>query len=167
MVQILDWCHAVGHLWKVATAYKGSKTPAQQQAVRKWLKPLLDELHDGHPSVVLQRLRRCPVHMAVAPDFADTLRKCIKYFSDHAGRMTYGRFRRAGLLIGSGPIESVHAWAIQPRLRLPGMRWSVQGANRMLRLRCSWASGTWDTDITRALDALLTKPPKPKEGTPM
>ncbi len=167
VVQILDWCHAVGHLWKVASAYKGSKTPAQQLSAREWLKPLLDELHDGHPSVVLQRLRKCPVHGAVASDFADTLRKCIKYFTDHSSRMAYGRFRRAGLLIGSGPIESVHAWVIQPRLRLPGMRWSVAGANRMLRLRCSWASGTWDTDITRALDALLKKPPQRKKGRPM
>ena len=163
VVQILDWCHAVGHLWKVGTAYKGNKTPAQRRAARQWLKPLLDELHEGHPSVVLQRLRKCPTGKAVASDFADTVRKCIKYFEDHSSRMHYGRFRAAGLLIGSGPIESVHAWVIQPRLRLPGMRWSVAGANRMLRLRCSWASGTWDTDITRALDALLKKPRKRKE----
>lgn len=99
----------------------------------------------------------------MASDFADTLRKCNKYFQDHSSRMHYGSFRAAGLLIGSGPIESVHAWVIQPRLRLPGMRWSVAGANRMLRLRCSWASGTWDADITRALDALLKKSRKPKE----
>lgn len=167
VVQILDWCHAVSHLWKVATAYKGSKTPQQRSAARKWLSALLDELHAGHPSVVLQRLRNLPKDKAVAADFADTLRKCIDYFDKHSARMLYGRFRKAGLLIGSGPIESVHAWAIQPRLRLPGMRWSVAGANRMLRLRCSWASDTWDADIARALDALLKKPRKRKEDAPV
>jgi len=167
VVQILDWCHAVSHLWKVATAYKGSKTPQQRSAARKWLSSLLDELHAGHPSVVLQRLRNCPTDKAVASDFADTLRKCIDYFDKHSERMLYGRFRKAGLLIASGPIESVHAWAIQPRLRLPGMRWSVAGANRMLRLRCSWASETWDADIASTLDALLRKPVKRKEGAAM
>ena len=167
VVQILDWCHAVSHLWKVATAYKGSKTPQQRSAARKWLGSLLDELHAGHPSVVLQRLRNCPTDKSVASDFADTLRKCINYFDKHSERMLYGRFRKAGLLIASGPIESVHAWAIQPRLRLPGMRWSVAGANRMLRLRCSWASETWDADIASALDALLRKPVKRKEVTAM
>lgn len=167
VVKILDWCHAVSHLWKVATAYKGSKTPQQRAAARKWLGPLLDELHAGHPSVVLQRLRNCPTDKAIASDFADTLRKCINYFDKHSQRMLYHRFRKAGLLIGSGPIESVHAWAIQPRLRLPGMRWSVDGANRMLRLRCSWASGTWDADIRRTLEALLKKPLQCKETKAM
>jgi hypothetical protein len=167
VVQILDWCHAVSHLWKVATAYKGSKTPPQRSAARQWLGSLLDELHAGHPSVVLQRLRNCPTDKAVASDFADTLRKCIDYFDKHRERMLYGRYREAGLLIGSGPIESVHAWAIQPRLRLPGMRWSVAGANRMLRLRCAWASGTWDADLAKALEALRKKPPKRKEGAAM
>jgi hypothetical protein len=57
------------------------------------------------------------------------------------------------MLIGSGAIESVHAWVFQPRCRLPGMRWSVAGANAMIRLRCSWASDRWDDDFDHAANA--------------
>ena len=72
------------------------------------------------------------------------------YFETHRKRMRYAWVREKGALIGSGAMESVHAWVIQARCRLPGMRWSVAGANAMLRLRCAWASGRWDESLDRA-----------------
>jgi hypothetical protein len=77
----------------------------------------------------------------------DEVRKCIKYFKEHQGRMRYAWFRKHNPLIGSGAIESVDAWVIQARCRLPGMRWSQDGVNAMLRLRCAWASGRFDEDL--------------------
>jgi hypothetical protein len=56
------------------------------------------------------------------------------------------------MLIGSGAIESVHAWVIQARCRLPGMRWSVEGANAILRLRGAWASGRFDDEFASAAE---------------
>jgi hypothetical protein len=78
------------------------------------------------------------------------VRKCIDYFDDHRHRMRYSFFRKRGMLIGSGPVESVHGWVIQARCGLPGMRWSLDGINAMLRLRCAWASGRWDEDFALA-----------------
>lgn len=74
----------------------------------------------------------------------DEVRKCIEHFEKHQKRMRYAWYRKHSMLIGSG----VHAWVIQARCRLPGMRWSVEGANAMLRLRCAWASGRFDEEFT-------------------
>jgi hypothetical protein len=54
---------------------------------------------------------------------------------------TNTQYRKAGMTIGSGAIESVHKWVIQARCKQAGMVWSEQGVNAILRLRCVWASG--------------------------
>lgn len=155
LIQILDWCHAASHLWTVGRALKGCKTDAQRKDCIQWVSPLLDDLFDGKVANVLQRLRK----LEPSTDNArDEVRKCIEYFDEHQKRMHYASFKKRGLLIGSGAVESIHAWVIQARCRLPGMRWSADGVNAMLRLRCSWASGRFDEDFDLAADATPSTP---------
>lgn len=145
--QILDWYHAASHLWAVGRALKGCKTKAQQKACAAWVRPMLDYVADGKVANVLQRLAKIQHGSEHA---LDTIRKCIDYFEKHRARMRYAWYRKQDMAIGSGAIEIVHGWVIQPRCRLPGMRWSVDGVNAILRLRCSWASGRWDEDFEQA-----------------
>ena len=86
----------------------------------------------------------------MAENACDEVRKCIEYFDEHKKRMHYASFKKRGPRIGSGAVESLHAWVIQARCRLPGMRWSAAGVNAMLRLRCSWASRRFDVDFDLA-----------------
>jgi hypothetical protein len=102
---------------------------------------LLEYLKRGEVANVLQRLRKIK---GGSRDTREALRKLIKYFEIHRNRMRYGWYRKHRIVIGSGAIESAHKWVIQVRCKLPGMRWSLAGANAMLRLRCAWASGRWD-----------------------
>jgi hypothetical protein len=155
VVEILDWYHAASHLWAVGRALKGSKTPAQKERCVAWVSTLLDNLADGKVANVIQRLQKLK---NLRGDAADTVRKCIKYFDAHRGRMRYAWYRKNTMLIGSGAMESIHAWVFQARCRLPGMRWSKAGANAMLRLRCSWASGRWDEDFASAAVAAQPTP---------
>ncbi len=130
LIQILNWCYAASHQWTVGRALKGCKTEAQRKACIQWVTPLLDDIFDGKTANVIQRLEK---RKPSSENAQDAVRKCIKYFKEHQKRMRYALFRKQNLLIGSGAIESVHAWVIQARCRLPGMRWSQHGANAMLR----------------------------------
>ena len=159
LIQILDWCHAASHLWTVGRALKGCKTDAQRKACIQWVSPLLDELFEGNVANVIQRLRKLKPS---SEDACDVVRKCVEYFDDHQKRMHYALFKKRGLLIGSGAVESIHAWVIQARCRLPGMRWSTEGVNAMLRLRCSWASRRFDEDFALAAVAEPSTPRKTK-----
>jgi hypothetical protein len=142
VVQILDWYHAVQYLWKVGKLLKGvTKDGDPTPACCEWVRGLVDYLERGEVGNVLQRLRKIKKGSAEA---LEKLADLIKHFEKHRERMHYAACRKAGMLIGSGAIESVHNWVIQARCKLPGMRWSVEGANAMLRLRCAWASGKWD-----------------------
>jgi len=146
VVQLLDFYHGSSHVWAAARAYKGNETDAQKKACAKWVKPLLKELRHGQVANVIQRLGKLKLTGKAATKVA----KVMAYLTTHRGRMRYAWARSRGMLIGSGAMESVHAWAIQARCRLPGMRWSVKGANVMLRLRCAWASQRWDESFARA-----------------
>jgi hypothetical protein len=154
VVQILDWYHSVQYLWKVGRLLKGVTPDGNPNpACRDWVAGLVNYLERGEVGNVLQRLRKITKGSAEA---MKKLKDLVDYFEKHRERMHYARFRKAGLLIGSGAIESVHNWVIQARCRLPGMRWSVAGANAMLRLRCAWASDRWDGVF--GLDAASPEP---------
>jgi hypothetical protein len=160
VVEILDWYHATSHLWKVGRLLKGVKKDGHPPArCRDWVQGLVDYLERGEIGNVLQRLRKIKGGSAEA---RDELRKLIDYFDDHRERMHYAAFRKDGMLIGSGAVESVHKWVIQARCRLPGMRWSLAGANAMLRLRCAWASGRWDDVFRSSRSAPASNPAEPR-----
>ena len=142
VIQILDWCHAVTHLWKVAKKLWAGKSKKANTRRQRWIDGLVKYLADGKVSNVLQRLKR--LQKGSRGEAYDEMRRCIEYFEKHRGRMRYGYFRKRGLTIGSGAIESVHKWVIQSRCKQAGMAWSQRGLNSMLRLRCAWASDRWD-----------------------
>jgi hypothetical protein len=159
VVQILDWCHAVSHLWAVAKKWKRGTKKAAVTARAKWVDGLVKYLADGKVSNVLQRLRN--LRRGKTGDLAEELDRCIKYFEEHRKRMHYRQYRDAGMTIGSGAIESVHKWVVQARCHLAGMAWSEVGLNAMLRLRCLWASGGWDDEFRRTDTAAAELPWNP------
>ena len=61
--------------------------------------------------------------------------------------MRYDAHLAAGLPIGSGTVEAGCKNVVGRRMECTGMRWSVGGANPVLRLRCAWLGGYWDDRI--------------------
>jgi hypothetical protein len=156
VTQILDWCHAVSHLWKVAKKWKRGNRKRDVQARAQWVDGLVKYLANGKVANVIQRLKG--LQRGKSGELYDEIRRCLDYLEQHRGRMHYPRYRNAGMTIGSGAIESVHKWVIQARCKQAGMAWSEAGVNAMLRLRCVWASGRWDEIFTPAADAAGEKP---------
>ena len=142
VTQILDWCHAVTHLWKVAKKLWTGDTKKAIKRRKRWVDGLVKYLAVGKVSNVLQRLKGKQKRTTGEP--YEELRRCIDYLETHRNRMRYGYYRKRKMTIGSGAIESVHKWVIQARCKQAGMAWSQRGLNAMLRLRCAWASDRWD-----------------------
>lgn len=66
------------------------------------------------------------------------------FFERNQSKMTYADFRRRGLPIGSGPVEAACKSLIKNRMCRSGMRWSREGGQRILDLRCYVKSNRWD-----------------------
>ena len=65
------------------------------------------------------------------------------YLENNKNKIDYSTYEYNGWFVGSGAIESSNKTVVQLRLKQAGMRWSVDGANYMIALRCMWESDHW------------------------
>lgn len=126
-VQIVDWYHALQHLAVAAQAL----FPDAERPAATWYRQAQNLLFRDQAWRIIQTL-----HQAGLADLA-------LYFERHQRRMRYHEFREAGLLIGSGAVES-GIKQYKARLTGPGMRWSRPGAEQMLVLRSAVLSHDFD-----------------------
>ena len=136
--QILDWYHASQHVWSCANELYGEGAAA----AAGWAKGMLTSLYDHGGRALLKRLRRSCHSRRQVPE---ALLELIGYVAANVERMEYPRYRAAGLSIGSGPVESACKRLVGGRLKGPGMRWNVAGAEAILALRITWFNGQWQS----------------------
>jgi hypothetical protein len=100
ITQILDFGHAVDHLYQLAEALFGVG-PNSQAWARTWAK----RLKHGHAAALLNEIRRCLTHKK----HCNTAHREYEYFENHHAhaRLDYARFQKHHLPIGSGAIESL------------------------------------------------------------
>ena len=65
------------------------------------------------------------------------------YINNNKDKIDYSTYEHNGWFVGSGAIESSNKIIVQQRLKQAGMRWSVEGANYLIALRCYQESGHW------------------------
>lgn len=66
------------------------------------------------------------------------------YLENNKDKIDYSTYERNGWFVGSGAIESSNKTVVQLRLKQAGMRWSVDGANYLITLRCMVESDNWN-----------------------
>ncbi len=140
-LQILDWPHAVGHVYDVAKVVWGEGSTAGTQ----WAQGRVDELWSGRVEDVLDALSEVHPERYDWPEDQGNPRG---YFEENVSRMRYDLFRDAGYPIGSGVVESGACHVVQSRMRRPGPGWRRHNANGMMALLAEYHSGrfkkAWD-----------------------
>jgi hypothetical protein len=136
---IVDWYHALEHVWACGRALHGEETPA----TTAWVKGYEALLWAGQVRTILGRLRseRAPMR---SPSKRAALEKLITYVANQDDRLAYDRFRAAGLDIGSGQVEAACKHVVGLRMKQSGMRWSAAGSQHTLSLRVAWLNGDWN-----------------------
>ena len=72
------------------------------------------------------------------------MRKRGEYVEPNRSRMRYKESRASGLCVGSGVVEAACKVTVGTRLKRAGMHWTVDGANAIIALRCSYLSGRFE-----------------------
>lgn len=129
---ILDFYHAMGHVGSAAMEAFGTSKKASL-----WLEKQRSSLLDSDLNSVLVAIKDLPV----AKKLCDSV---CAYLETNRDRMDYAGYRKRGLLIGSGAIESAHRTVVQRRLKRAGQRWSLVGAQQVLNLRVCCMSDRWE-----------------------
>jgi hypothetical protein len=137
VVEIVDFYHAVEHLWGVANATFELGSPE----AAAWARRLKEQLYCHGASPVLAALGELA---AEDKGTSEVVRRALAYFTQHAQRMEYPAFIARQLPIGSGTVESCCKTLIQTREKGAGMRWSPAGAQAVATLRAVHRSGRWE-----------------------
>ncbi len=137
--EVLDWYHAMEHLWAAGNGIFGQGTA---EAVR-WVKQWEHELWEGRVEAVIVALHRESRREGEAGEAGEAARSEIHYFETNKQRMCYCEYRAMGYPIGSGTVESACKQLIGARLKGAGMEWSKPGAQGVLTLRAELLSERW------------------------
>ena len=145
--EILDCCHAVHHISLALAALgldEGTRTPLYRE--QRTL------LRNGQWRRVVEELRG----LAEMDPANEKVRTEIAYLSKHGegGRLQYPAFRKLGLPLGSGAIESSIRRVINLRLKGNGIFWREKHAEEMLQVRAQVISKRWDERV-QAMRQLL------------
>jgi hypothetical protein len=144
---ILDFYHACEHVSELCKKLYGEQTPGYWKHFTSWKATLWA----GKAEAFLQELREIR-DSAEHREYRDLIQGQIDYFTDNKERMKYDAYRASRLPIGSGTIESACKNVIAGRMKQGGMTWSETGADGMLQIRSSIASGRHLQDFFSTLD---------------
>ena len=130
----VDYYHVNEHL----SAAADHIAPASKG---QWLHRQHGYLLNGQAEKTLRELaRHCePEAQEEAP-----VRAVYQYIHKRKDHLDYAGAIADGLPYGSGETESGHRHVIQQRLKIAGAWWSIDNADRMLRLRTTRANNNWD-----------------------
>ena len=147
----LDWCHAVHHIsLALEPLLEGDERKRVFKKLRKWLKAgswrkVVRELMSLTANAELANLPKTP------PVWTE-----IDYLERHgqAGHLDYATYRRRGLPLGSGAIESTIRRVINLRMKGNSIFWNEENAEAMLVLRGLVLSGRWKTTFAKITNSM-------------
>lgn len=138
--QALDITHAVEKLRIAGQLHYGGR-PAAKEYGRERLLLLLE----GKVGDVIEDFEAAVEDGTLSSSKAETLQsKALGYYRNNRYRMAYDQYLAKGLPIASGVIESTCNSLINIRMEGPGMFWSEDGAEAMLKLRGVFLDDLWE-----------------------
>jgi hypothetical protein len=137
---ILDLIHVLEYLWKASHAFFGEASTEGEQWVTKRLLHVLE----GRCIDVAAGIRRSATLRGLTSRRRELADKCADYLLNYAEYMRYDEYLADGLPIATGVIEGACRYLVKDRMDITGARWSLDGAEAVLRLRALRASGDFE-----------------------
>lgn len=133
-IQILDYWHAMEHICEPGRLVFGTN----EIAFTEWRHERGAELMAGDVDAVCRALTNLTRRRKIAgkrEELKEKAKECRAYLTNHRDFLQPAAFRAAGLPIGSGFIEGRIRTVLQARAKRPGMRWTNEGLQAVLRVR--------------------------------
>ncbi len=139
-VEILDLLHAVEKLWKGAYCFHAEASAG----AKEWVRERVLRLLRGGVSQVVKGIRSSATKQGLDAKRRKIVKDATGYFYNNRRRMRYDEYLRRGLPIASGSVEGACKNLIADRMERSGMRWTIETAESMLRLRAIYLSGDFE-----------------------
>jgi hypothetical protein len=137
---VQDFVHVLEYLWKAAYCFnqEGSKE------AEEWVKERALGVLQGRANLVAAGIRRSATRRCLSDEKRKAADKCANYLLKNKNRLAYDKALQQGWPIATGVIEGACRYLIKDRMDITGARWSLKGAEAVLRLRALHAHGEID-----------------------
>ena len=140
VVVIQDFVHVLEYLWKAAYCFHADGTPEAET----WVLERAYALLQGKVSDVAAGMRRSATRQGLSEEARAPVDKCADYLLKNKERFDYATALANGWPIATRIIEGACRHLVKDRMDLTGARWSLGGAEAVLRLRSLRASGDFE-----------------------
>jgi hypothetical protein len=138
IVLIVDLIHVLEYLWKAAYCFHADGSQAAQDWVTERLRALLT---GSDPSQIAAGMRRSATRKHLPETTRKAVDVCARYLINNRRSLNYAVALECGFPIATGVVEGACRYLIKDRMDRTGARWSLQGAEAVLRLRALRTSG--------------------------
>ncbi len=134
---VCDIIHVIEYLWKAAWVFFAKGNPEAEA----WVNERFIKILEGRASNVAAGIRRSATNRKFKKDEREAIDTCATYLLNKAPHLRYDQYLSQGFPIATGVIEGACRHLIKDRMDITGARWSLAGAEAVLRLRSIKSSG--------------------------
>jgi len=137
---IVDVIHVIEYLWDAGRAFHPESGPKLEQ----WVQHRLRNILQGKAGLMAGGMRRSATRKKLSDKERKPVDKCATYLLNKSPYLQYDRYLSKGLPIGTGVIEGACRHLVKDRMEITGAKWTLQGAEAVLRLRALRSSKDFD-----------------------
>ncbi len=137
---IVDIIHVIEYLWAAGRAFY----PESNLELELWVQQRLLKILQGKSGIVAGAMKRSATLRKLSPKERAPVDKCARYLFNKKPYLRYDHYLAKGLPIATGVIEGACRHLVKDRMDLTGARWSLTGAEAVLRLRALRSSHDFD-----------------------
>lgn len=137
---IVDIIHVIEYLWAAGRAFHPESGPE----LESWVRHRLLEVLRGKAGLMAGGMRRSATLRGLSLKARKPVDTCARYLRNHSSYLRYDGYLAQGLPIATGVIEGACRHLVKDRMDVTGARWSLTGAEAVLRLRVLRSSHDFD-----------------------
>jgi hypothetical protein len=136
---VVDFVHVLEYLWSSAWSFFCEGDPAAED----WVEEKALAVLQGKATIVAAAIRRKATTLNLDGGQRKNADLCADYLLAKAPHLDYPRALVNGWPIATGVIEGACRYIVKDRLDITGARWSLKGAEAILKLRALRRNGDW------------------------
>jgi Uncharacterised protein family (UPF0236) len=137
---VCDFVHVLEYLWGAAWCFFAEGDPAAEEWVAEKGRAVLE----GKAGLVAGAIGRKATMLGLDQAQRRKADLCVRYLKNKAPYLDYPKALAAGWPVATGVIEGACRHVVRDRFDITGARWSLAGAEAILKLRTVRTNGDWD-----------------------
>ena len=138
---VVDFVHVLCYIWDGAWCFFAQGDPAAEE----WVAEKALAVLQGKAGLVAGAIKRKATNLGLEAKDRKNADTCASYLLAKARYLDYPKALAAGWPVATGVIEGAVRHLVNDRMSVTGARWSVEGAEAVLKLRAIRKNGDWPT----------------------